>query len=325
MNGESLTLNNLAVDVNAVITGNLTVNGDISGEIHPYITTSQADYDQPIVAYQASGFVPTPPAQLSLIIPKTNIITVNSSTGLLKSKSIEVTGSITNATDITSTTSLTTATVYATTINATTINSNFLTASTSGSVCTGYKLVSHLANINQLGIDISSPTEKRRMIITPNQAMASDDSSTRSMNVYDGAEGVDDALMPSQHSAVDARMIGGTRVATGSEIYVYFERPPIGWKCTAARLELFNKSSNAASSKKIEIFSRSYITTVDASPSNSDYLTIHVNQALDKRTCTDVTFTVAWTPTSTNYLVGHITAGSSNSIFMGGWVQIERI
>ncbi len=173
--------------------------------------------------------------------------------------------------------------------------------------------------------NISSPTEKRRMIITPNQAMASDDSSTRSMNVYDGGEGVDDALMPSQHSAVNARMIGGTRVATGSEIYVYFERPPIGWKCTAARLELFNKSSNAASSKKIEIFSRSYITTVDASPSNSDYLTIHVNQALDKRTCTDVTFTVAWTPTSTSYLVGHITAGSPNSIFMGGWVQIERI
>ena len=62
------------------------MNGDLFGEIHPYITTSQVDYDQPIVCYQASGFVPTPPAQLSLIIPKTNIITVNSSTGLLKTK-----------------------------------------------------------------------------------------------------------------------------------------------------------------------------------------------------------------------------------------------
>jgi len=122
MNGESLTLNNLAVDVNATITGNLTVNGDISGEIHPYITTSQADYDQPIVAYQASGFVPTPPSQLSLIIPKTNVITLNSLTGLFKSKSIEVTGSITNATNITSTTALTTATVYATTVNSATVS-----------------------------------------------------------------------------------------------------------------------------------------------------------------------------------------------------------
>ena len=122
MNGESLTLNNLNVDVNAIITGDLTVNGDLFGEIHPYITTSQADYDQPIVCYQASGFVPTPPAQLSLIVPKTNIITVNSSTGLFKSKSIDVNGSITNATNITSTTAMTTATMYATNINTSTLN-----------------------------------------------------------------------------------------------------------------------------------------------------------------------------------------------------------
>ena len=107
---------------------NLTVDGDVTGEIHPYITTSQADYDQPIVAYQASGFVPTPPAQLSLIIPKTNIITVNSSTGLLKTKSIEVSGNISGATSITSTTAITSATMYATTLNATTINTSILNA-----------------------------------------------------------------------------------------------------------------------------------------------------------------------------------------------------
>ena len=100
-NGTNITIDTSnAINLNTTLTGDITFNGDITmdqdltvnvsfiGQINPYISTSQADYDQPIVAYQASGVVPTPPANLPLIIPKTNIITVNSSTGLLKSKSI---------------------------------------------------------------------------------------------------------------------------------------------------------------------------------------------------------------------------------------------
>jgi len=172
--------------------------------------------------------------------------------------------------------------------------------------------------------NVTPSTEKRRLVVLPNQAMASDDSATRSMNAYDDGEG-DDSLLPSERSATAARLLAGARVATGSEMYVFFQRPPIGWKCIGARLELLSKSSNAASSKQIEIFSRSYLTAIDSDPTNSDYLTIHVNQSLDKRTCTDVAFTTAWTPGPTDYLVGHISDGSSNNTFMGGYLEIERI
>ena len=94
-----------------------TFTGTISGPINPYITTTSVDYDQPIVQYKASGVVPTPPANLALIIPTTNFVTVNSSTGLLKSKSIQVTGDITNVSNFT-----------ATTVNSTTLNTGGVNA-----------------------------------------------------------------------------------------------------------------------------------------------------------------------------------------------------
>ena len=173
--------------------------------------------------------------------------------------------------------------------------------------------------------DITSPTEKRRMIVRPNQVVAADDSSTRSLVAYDGFDGSDDTLMPSERTAADARMIAGTRIATSSEMYVYFERPPDGWKCVGCRLDLFNKGSATVTSKQIEIFSRKYLTTANASPTNADHLTIHVDQSLDRRTSVDVPFTVHWTPSYNDYLVGHISNGSSSLIFMGGYLDIERI
>ena len=134
-NGTNITIDsNNAINLNSNITGNMTfdnnvtISGSIYGEIHPYVTTSQVDYDQPIVTYQASGVVPLLPNQQSLIVPKTNIITVNSSTGLLKSKSIEVTGSLSATTNITATTSMTTGILYTTTINSTTTNSTTINA-----------------------------------------------------------------------------------------------------------------------------------------------------------------------------------------------------
>ena len=134
-NGTNITIDsNNAINLNSTITGNITfsnnvtISGDLFGEIHPYVTTSQVDYDQPIVCYQASGVVPLLPNQVSLIVPKTNIITVNSSTGLLKSKSIEITGSLSATTTISSTTSMTTGILYVTTINSTTTNSTTINA-----------------------------------------------------------------------------------------------------------------------------------------------------------------------------------------------------
>ena len=65
------------------------------------------NFDQPIVSYQAftGGVTNLPPSQLQLIVPdSSNLVTINHSTALLKTKSIYVDGNITNVTSITSTT-----------------------------------------------------------------------------------------------------------------------------------------------------------------------------------------------------------------------------
>lgn len=171
--------------------------------------------------------------------------------------------------------------------------------------------------------DVGFPTEKRRIIVGPNIMVADDDSSTRSAIVFAG-DGPDN-FAPSQLDAADARMLGGTRIATSSEMYLYLPRPPDGWKVVGCRVETFNKSSVAIHSTKIEVFSRRYITSVSTPPSNSDHLTIHVDQALDKRTCVDVPFTVAWVPSYDDYLVCFVSSGSANVVYMGGYIDIQRI
>ena len=80
--------------------------GDIEGPIKPYIIRDTNDYDQPIVSYRAlsSSVTQLPPNQLQLILPdSSNIITINHSTGLLKTKNIYIDGTITNASSITAT------------------------------------------------------------------------------------------------------------------------------------------------------------------------------------------------------------------------------
>ena len=101
---------------NSTFAGDLTLTGSFIGQINPYITTTNVIYDQLIVAYRASGIVPLPPSNLPLIIPTANVITVNSSTGLLKSKSIEVSGDITGVSNFTSTN------INSTTLNTSNVN-----------------------------------------------------------------------------------------------------------------------------------------------------------------------------------------------------------
>jgi hypothetical protein len=81
-------------------------DGDIVGPIKPYLVQDVENYDQPIVSYRAlsSGVTQLPPGQMQLIIPNsTKLITINHSTGLLKTKSIYVDGNITNVNSITAT------------------------------------------------------------------------------------------------------------------------------------------------------------------------------------------------------------------------------
>ena len=80
--------------------------GDIEGQVKPYIIQDTNNFDQPIVSYQAfTGTVTQlPPNQLQLIVPDSSkIVTINHSTGLLKTKNICVDGTITNVSSITAT------------------------------------------------------------------------------------------------------------------------------------------------------------------------------------------------------------------------------
>ena len=177
LGGTNLTYNTTTdkLDLDSTITGNITFNNDITisqdltltgsfiGQINAYITTSQANHDQPIVCYQASGgIVPVPPANLALIIPTTNIITVNSSTGLLKSKSIQVDGNITGVTNLNTTTlpcsnlnltNFTSDTIYNTTLNTTTINAVTIDASSSYQL-DGVDIISNAGNDPYLNIRV---------------------------------------------------------------------------------------------------------------------------------------------------------------------------
>lgn len=177
--------------------------------------------------------------------------------------------------------------------------------------------------------DIATPDEVRRMVLSPNTVLADDDTASRSIVVFDGQSSDADGIYPSQHSAIASRMLGGTRVATNDELYVYFPRPPSGWKAVGCRLQVFSSSNLSESTRRVEIFSRKWDTSVDATPTNSDHLTIHVNQSLNRTTCTDITFTVPWIPSTTagsgDYLVGYISTGSSANTYMGGYMDIERV
>ena len=78
--------------------------GDIECQIKPYIIEDTDDFDQPISSYQAFTATSTkiPPGQIQLMIPASNKrISINHSTGLLKTKNIYVDGTIINATSIT--------------------------------------------------------------------------------------------------------------------------------------------------------------------------------------------------------------------------------
>ena len=64
----------------------------------PYIIQDTNNFDQPIVSYRAysGSVVNLPPSQLQLIIPdSSNILTINHSTGLLKTKHVYVNGNVT--------------------------------------------------------------------------------------------------------------------------------------------------------------------------------------------------------------------------------------
>ena len=80
--------------------------GGVTGPIKPYLIEDTNSFDQPIVSYQATtGSVsPSLPNQKQLIVPAlSNKITVNHSTGLLKTKNIYVDGDIINSTSTTAT------------------------------------------------------------------------------------------------------------------------------------------------------------------------------------------------------------------------------
>ena len=86
---------------------NKKIYGEVVGDVKPYLTENISDFDQPIVSYQARTASSNPilPGQYQLIVPSSsNQITINHSTGLLRTKDILIDGNITGATSISSTT-----------------------------------------------------------------------------------------------------------------------------------------------------------------------------------------------------------------------------
>ena len=97
MDGQSVSVNNLDVNVNLAVTGDLDVTGQIIGTINPYVIKNNSNSDQPIALFNISiPFQALPPAQLPMILPDStlNVITQNPSTGLLKTRSINLTGDL---------------------------------------------------------------------------------------------------------------------------------------------------------------------------------------------------------------------------------------
>ena len=154
------------------------------GIVNPYVTKTATNSDHILVMYNTSLIpTPLPPANLPLIVCdiSSNNITLNSSTGLLKTNDIQVSGDITAATNITSTTSVNTANVYATTLNGSNGNfTNSLKINAQSSSAITKLLVNSAANdlpvdgLVRIGdTDYTNATNKTLLSLAPGILMAS--------------------------------------------------------------------------------------------------------------------------------------------------------
>ncbi len=173
---------------------------------------------------------------------------------------------------------------------------------------------------------VGEPLETRRVAIGPNSYFADDDSSTRQVAIYTGEED-DDSLFPSQVSPGDSRSYGGARVQNASEAFINIDPSsiPHGWKVTAIYISFYSRSNLSAQNKTIEVFSRTRDFTASASPQNSDHIILHKAGSAGETTNSHVTLSPHFTPQGANTLYVFVSVGSSHSVFMGGYFNIQRI
>ena len=167
--------------------------------------------------------------------------------------------------------------------------------------------------------NIATPTEIRRINIQPSAFLSDDDSSTRSMQVYAMETGAE--LFPSESTGITGvNGIGGVRVQTSSDSYVYLPPPPSGWKAIGCRLEMYDRSTQASKGVVLEVFSR------NINPNNAA-ITIHVNKSALQNTGTDVSFSTHYVPSAAGdtYLMAYVGSGSASHVYTGGWMSISRV
>ena len=170
------------------------------------------------------------------------------------------------------------------------------------------------------------PIETRRVAIGPSAYFADDDSTTRSVNLYSG-EGSSDSLFPREVSASDARAYGGARVSNASESFVVIDPSsiPHGWKVTALYISFYSKTNLSAQNKTIEVFSRTREFAASATPLNSDHIILHKSGADGATANSHITLVPHFVPQGTNTLYAFLSVGSTHSVFLGGYYNIQRI
>jgi len=175
--------------------------------------------------------------------------------------------------------------------------------------------------------DVSPSTEVRRISIGNGAYIGDMDSSIRQAAVWNGDDA--EGLFPSEVTASDARGYGGMRIANASETYICVPTTciPFGWKATHVYVSFYSKHNQAGSTKVIEVFSRSRAFGESATPSNSDHIVVHKshNDSPSPKTNQRVLLSTPYIPADGTSLHIFISVGSSNSIYLGSYIDIVRI
>lgn len=170
-----------------------------------------------------------------------------------------------------------------------------------------------------------SATEVRRITITPDMAMADNDSNGGGNGITNLDEGAHDPFLASNETA---RYVNGTHAVNGnSELFVFVSgnKIPFGWKAVGIRLNLINRTTNPASgeSKEIACTSRSIYHSGLGTNIKTDYLTQHLS--INSGTTNVYQSFVAPFIDNDNYLICYIGVSSQYHIFTGGYLKLQRV
>lgn len=165
-------------------------------------------------------------------------------------------------------------------------------------------------------------------MISPHALLGDSDTSTKGAVVWVGDNSVvSDSDFPSDSSVDLARGYGAARVNASNEVVVYLPQPPPNWKIVSLYISVMHKSTYASTQKQVEVFSRNYVHSVrpGITAQQSDHLTFHKTKADNVYTNALINLSPPYIHDGTNYCMVFISSGSSNSLLLGGFVEIMRV